>query len=377
MKKRTNVRFEGSKKQKPKSLLYLGIALFSLLFMLQPDAEVDQPVVQEDKIEDVEVTESSSSKEEQKQEAIALKEEEREETQEEFVAIFEEEREDIPVYATDAYTTIHNNRPYFTKKEMTTESFEYYSELDGLGRCGPAIACVGIETMPTEKRGSIGMVKPSGWHTIRYDDLIDGKYLYNRCHLIGYQLTGENANVNNLITGTRYLNMEGMLPFENEIADYIERTNHHVLYRVTPDFQGDDLVAKGVLMEAISVEDNGKGLMFCVYAYNIQPGIRIDYATGNSERIEASKPKPQKKPVQAPKPAPKPVPAPKPEKKPAPVPKPEQHQATYIINVNTGKFHVPSCPSVKRMKDSNKLEVQGSRDELVSQGYSPCLNCNP
>ena len=164
---------------------------------------------------------------------------------------------------------------------MQSNVFEHYSDLDSLGRCGVAYSCVGTELMPTEKRGSIGNVKPSGWHSVKYD-FIDGKYLYNRCHLIGYQLTAENANRKNLITGTRYLNVEGMLPFENMVADYIKETKNHVLYRVTPIFDGNDLVCRGVKMEAKSIEDNGDGICFNVFVYNIQPGVHIDYASGDS-----------------------------------------------------------------------------------------------
>lgn len=189
----------------------------------------------------------------------------------------------------EAWVEVNGNVPYFTDEDMSLAKTpcEYYSELDSLGRCGETFANVGVETMPTEKRGEIGMVKPTGWHTVRYDDLVDGKYLYNRCHLIGYQLAGENANVQNLITGTRYLNVVGMLPFENEVADYVHETGNHVFYRVTPDFEGNNLVASGVLMEAKSVEDNGAGVQFCVYCYNIQPGVVIDYATGESWRDES------------------------------------------------------------------------------------------
>lgn len=181
----------------------------------------------------------------------------------------------------NAYVVLNNNEPNFTKEDMVTESFESYSELDSLGRCGVAFANVGKDIMPTEERGSIGQVKPTGWHTIKYDN-VDGKYLYNRCHLLGYQLTGENANKKNLITGTRYLNIDGMLGFENMIADYVKETGNHVLYRVTPVFVGDELVCRGVQMEALSVEDNGEGVKFNVFAYNAQPGIEIDYATGDS-----------------------------------------------------------------------------------------------
>lgn len=182
----------------------------------------------------------------------------------------------------DAYVVLNNNEPNFTKGDMTTKSFEKYSKLDNLGRCGVAFANVGKDIMPTEERGSIGQVKPSGWQTIKYD-IVDGKYLYNRCHLIGYQLTGENANRENLVTGTRYLNIDGMLDFENDIADYVKKTGNHVLYRVTPIFQGSELVCRGVQMEALSVEDNGKGIKFNVFAYNAQPGVEIDYSTGKSK----------------------------------------------------------------------------------------------
>lgn len=187
----------------------------------------------------------------------------------------------IPEYSGSPYVVINNNVPFFEDLELTTSSFEKYSELDDLGRCSVAIACVGKDLMPTEDRGSIGSVKPTGWHTVKYDE-IDGKYLYNRCHLIGFQLTGENANTKNLITGTRYLNTEGMLPFENMVADYVKETNNHVMYRVTPIFIDDNLLASGVVIEAKSVEDNGEGILFNVYCYNVQPGIKIDYATGDS-----------------------------------------------------------------------------------------------
>ncbi len=187
----------------------------------------------------------------------------------------------IPAYSDAPYIVIHNNVPYFTAQDLTTESYEYYSALDKKMRCGMAISSIGKDLMPTEARGSIGSVKPTGWQTAKYD-IVDGKYLYNRCHLIGFQLTGENANKRNLITGTRYLNVTGMLPFENMTADYIKETGNHVLYRVTPVFAGDNLVAQGVLMEAQSVEDGGEGIQFNVFCYNVQPGIAIDYADGDS-----------------------------------------------------------------------------------------------
>ena len=192
----------------------------------------------------------------------------------------------IPQYEGEISVEVNGNTPFFKENDYTTESYEYYSPLDKLGRCGVAMACLGQETMPTEERGAIGMIKPSGWKTIRYDDLIEDKYLYNRCHLIAYMLSGENANEMNLITGTRYFNVTGMLPYENETADYINSTGNHVLYRVTPCFSGKDLVAKGVLMEAYSIEDNGQGLQFNVFVFNVQPGIEIDYATGESARMQ-------------------------------------------------------------------------------------------
>lgn len=258
---------------------------------------------------------------------------------------------DIPEYSGKAYCEVDGNVPGFSEDELVTEAFENYSDLDFLGRCGVAYANICKELMPTEERGEIGMVKPSGWHTVKYSDRIDGNYLYNRCHLIGYQLAGENANEKNLITGTRYLNVTGMLPFENEVADYVESTGNHVLYRVTPVFDGDNLVASGVQMEAESVEDKGAGVLFNVYVYNVQPGVIIDYATGASEADPGYG-----------------------------VPGDDSETAnedTYIVNTNTGKFHKPSCRSVKQMKESNKSERTTTRDELIAEGYEPCKNCNP
>lgn len=182
-----------------------------------------------------------------------------------------------------AYRVNGDNIPDFTEEEKNnTTAFEYYSVLDELGRCSVAYANVCPQTQPTQERGEIGHIKPSGWHTVKYNGLVEGNYLYNRCHLIGYQLTGENANERNLITGTRYMNTKGMLPFEDQIDDYVDATGNHVLYRVTPVFEGSDLVAKEVRLEAWSVEDRGEGVCFDVTCYNIQPGIQIDYATGES-----------------------------------------------------------------------------------------------
>lgn len=288
---------------------------------------------------------------------------------------------DVPAYSGEPYTAVNNNEPYFTSDNLTTEAFENYSELDALGRCGVAYANVCLETMPTEKRGSISEVKPTGWHSVKYDN-VDGKSLYNRCHLIGYQLTAENANQQNLITGTRYLNVDGMLPFENMVADYVKETDNHVLYRVTPIFTGDNLVADGVLMEGYSVEDEGDGICFCVYAYNVQPGITIDYATGDSwlssekgnsdsssggksavSQSAADKSGTQQATVQT--------------ESVKETSAPVSTGTEYILNTNTKKFHYPSCSSVKQMKASNKKEYTGSRDDLIAQGYDPCKKCNP
>ena len=188
----------------------------------------------------------------------------------------------IPVYSGENYVVINNNEPDFNENNYSTESFETFSNQDGLGRCGVAYANIGSDLMPTGERGSIGNVKPTGWHTIKYD-IVDGKYLYNRCHLIGYQLSGENANPENLITCTRQMNVEGMLPFENKVAEYVKETKNHVLYRVTPIYNGANLLASGVQLEALSIEDNGKGIKFNVFIYNVQDGIEIDYSTGESK----------------------------------------------------------------------------------------------
>jgi len=189
----------------------------------------------------------------------------------------------IEAYTDVPYAVVNNNVPYFTERELDNAEFELYSNLDNLGRCGTAYANISRQTMPTDARGDIGQIKPTGWHTYNYGDLVDGNYLYNRCHLIGWQLAGENANEKNLITGTRYMNVEGMLPFENMIADYVKETGNHVLYRVTPVFGGQNLLAYGVLMEAYSLEDNGEGVLFNVFCYNVQPGVIIDYVTGKTE----------------------------------------------------------------------------------------------
>lgn len=250
----------------------------------------------------------------------------------------------IPDYTEQAYTVLNDNVPEFSEEDMTTEAYEFYSELDFLGRCGVTVANLGKELMPTQERGKIGQVKPSGWKTVKYDN-VDGKFLYNRCHLIGFQLAGENANEKNLITGTRYMNTEGMLPFENMVADYIHETGNHVLYRVTPIFEGENLVASGVQMEAKSVEDEGEGICFNVYVHNVQPGIEIDYTTGESRAAS-----------------------------------PDEFAGevvTYVLNTNNKKFHYEDCSSVDSMKDKNKQEYVGTRVDLIRQGYAPCGNCSP
>lgn len=273
---------------------------------------------------------------------------------------------DIPDYSGTPYVALNNNVPDFTADELVTESFESYSALDNLGRCGVAYACIGTDIMPTEERDDISDVYPSGWEQAQYD-IVDGGYLYNRCHLIGFQLTGENANEDNLITGTKYLNNEGMLPFENMVADYIKETGNHVLYRVTPVFEGNNLVASGVHIEAQSVEDNGDGILFNVYCYNVQPGITIDYATGSSALNGESIPSDS---TQAPTTAPSVT-------QQAPEGSGQVSESTYILNTNSHKFHLPSCSSVDQMSDKNKREYSGSRDDLIQQGYEPCQRCNP
>lgn len=265
----------------------------------------------------------------------------------------------IPPYQGEPYVVLGDGEPGFTEQERTTKSYETYSELDMLGRCGMAVACIGQDLMPTEKRGNIGQVHPSGWHTRKYDH-VDGKYLYNRCHLIGYQLAAENANEKNLITGTRYFNVDGMLPFENMVADYVKETNNHVMYRVTPVYTGDNLVAEGVIMEAESVEDQGDGISYCVFVYNVQPGVVIDYATGESQLGDPSG---REISVKSPK---------TPQKKEA-----QEEVELYILNKGTKKFHRESCDSIHSIKEENMERYEGSRAELMEQGYEPCKKCNP
>lgn len=257
------------------------------------------------------------------------------------------ESTDIPAYAGNSFVILDDNKPAFSKQDRErTDAFETYSDLDELGRCGVAYANICKELMPTEERGAIGMVKPTGWHTVKYDN-VEGKYLYNRCHLIGYQLAGENANEKNLITGTRYLNVTGMLKFEDQVADYVKATDHHVLYRVTPVFEGDNLVAIGVEMEAYSVEDKGESVSFHVFVYNIQPGIVIDYATGESWPDDSKTTENTEK------------------------------GQNYVLNTNTHKFHTQNCESVRDIAGSNKEVYTGYREDLINMGYEPCKRCKP
>ncbi len=256
--------------------------------------------------------------------------------------------ESIQQYQSDASIEINENVPDFTSSEKTsTSTFLSFHSLDQYDRPIQAYGCLGVDTLPDEDqtRGSIGMIKPAGWHTIRYDDLIKDKYLYNRCHLIAWSLCGENANKKNLITGTRYLNIEGMLPYEMDVLEYIRDTENHVFYRVTPIYVDDELVCRGVQMEAYSIEDNGEGICFNVYCYNVQPGILIDYATGDSQRETSTDT--------------------------------SEDSITYVLNTNTHVFHDQTCASVKKMSESNKEIYTGTRSSLISLGYSPCGNCNP
>lgn len=283
---------------------------------------------------------------------------------------------EIPAYSGTPYTEVNGNQPYFTEEELTTQSFETYSELDSLGRCGVAYANVGQDLMPTEPRGEIGAVKPTGWHLVKYDN-VDGKYLYNRCHLIAYMLAAENANPQNLITGTRYLNVQGMLPFETKVCDYVKNTRNHVLYRVTPIFDGDNLLADGVLMEAYSVEDAGEGISFCVFAYNVQPGIGIDYATGDNWAEGSGTYQSTVASVAEETPVPQPETDTAVQITPESSAPQESQGITYVLNTNTKKFHYPTCSSVDDMKEKNKQIYTGSRDEVINMGYVPCKRCNP
>ena len=284
--------------------------------------------------------------------------------------------DEIPGYSGAAYVEINGNQPFFTEDEITDEAFESYSELDALGRCGVAFACIGIEIMPTEERGDIASVTPSGWEygglsNNNTYDFVENGYVYNRCHLIGFQLAGENDNERNLITGTRYLNIEGMLPFENMIADYVEDTENHVMYRVTPIYNGFDYVAQGVLMEGYSVEDNGWAICFCIFAYNVQPGVTIDYFTGvnvaNGEKLpEIDSSDDNRNEVAD-----------------GGSDKGEDdgdhigEEVSYVLNTNSKKFHLPDSSCVSKINEENRKNYYGTKEELEADGYVACKLCKP
>jgi len=304
---------------------------------------------------------------------------------------------DIPEYSGIASVAVNNNEPFFTSDEIETAktSFENYSELDNLGRCGVAVSSVSTDTMPTTERGSISSIKSSGWVQNKYPGIVDSNppYLYNRCHLIAYMLTGENANEKNLITGTRYMNIEGMYPYEHLVANYIESYGGHVLYRVTPIYEGDNLLASGVLMEALSVEDNGAGLKFNAYCYNVQDGVTINYATGENYASDAkatatdtysettsndTNVTTQSDGTSSNNTANNNhVIAGTSSNNSAGSTAANENEQTYVLNKNTHKFHYPSCSSVSKMKESNKEVVTSTRDEIIAKGYDPCKNCNP
>ena len=313
----------------------------------------------------------------------------------------------IPVYNGDEFVPINNNVPDFTEEEIGTEEFYEFSELDQLGRAGCAWGCIGPSMLATEERGSIGMIRPSGWHTVKYD-FVDGLYLYNRCHLIAFSLCGVNADERNLITGTRYLNIEGMLGIENRVYWYVKDTGNHVLYRVTPRYIGDDLLAVGVQMEAYSVEDRGERLSLNMFCFNVQPGVLIDYKTGDNRldpnyetsRSISAESNPEisvnevgqfandagqfaddaeqevddaglgatESGIQS---GEKDINSKENE------PYVPDEKVTYIINTNSGRFHLPECQSVQDMKEKNRKEFFGTREELVDAGYKPCGRCNP
>lgn len=257
----------------------------------------------------------------------------------------------IPDYVDCPYCEVNNNKPFFTKEEVIDQYYESYSGLDDLGRCQTAMACLSKETMPEEgeKREDIGSIKPAGWHTAKYPGVVNGNYLYNRCHLIGWQLSAENANPLNLTTGTRYLNVDGMLPFENKVDNYIEKhPTNHVMYRITPVYVGNELVCRGLMMEAQSVEDNG--CVFCIYCYNVQPGIDIDYLTGES-KLSGTNVTPTKEAA--------------------------KETNEYVINKKTGKIHKPTCSSIADIEDKNIEGYKGKLQDLLDQGYTACKKCKP
>ena len=282
-----------------------------------------------------------------------------------------------PQYTGDPFVVVNNNIPLFTEEEIRSINTIIYSDLDDLGRCGAAVALIGPETLPTEARGQIGEIKPSGWHTVRYDDIIEDRYLYNRCHLLGYQLAGENAEPRNLITGTRYLNISCMLPFENRVIEVISRTGYHVLYRATPVFESDNLIASGVLLEAFSIEDRGSELQFFVYLFNVQPGIIIDYKTGESCE-DSSYVVPTEESGTLLLLVPDYDMEADVSDRSLPIENSSgEERITFVLNTNTMRFHALSCPSVADIKPKNKEFSTESRDDLIDLGYIPCGRCNP
>lgn len=306
---------------------------------------------EEDHVQESGVSESSSeeSSEEESSEEASSEAESTEESSEDEPSEPTGEAFDlsmVPPYSGEPSVPVHDNLPFYTEKDLKTETFETYSPLDELGRCGVAFANLDSVLQPEGSRESISEIHPTGWKHVEYDFLKDPP-LYNRCHLIAFMLAGENANEQNLITGTGYMNREGMLPYEAMVDEYIDRTGHHVLYRVTPIFEGDNLVASGVLMEAQSLEDDE--IRYCVYCYNVQPGVSIDYATGESEADGTVTAEPET--VAA--------------------------EVTYILNTNSHKFHIPTCPSVDDMAEHNKEPFAGTREEAIAAGYEPCQRCNP
>ncbi len=298
--------------------------------------------------------------------------------------------ESLPEWSGYAFCYVNGNCPDFEPDEIWTRTRESIDPLDELGRCGTANSCIGTDGMPTEPRGDISEIRPSGWHSDRYD-FVEGEALYNRCHLIAHMLSGDDAVPKNLVTGTSYMNRDGMLPFEIAIADYVRDTGNHVMYRVTPVFKDDELVCRGVHMEAISVEDEGEGLAFNVFCYNVQPGIYINYKTGDNRLSEDTEMLDNylagKYTVRA--------------NTLGSVPSGEsgtavseeadgsydedregaseqdEHKMTYVLNTNTGKFHYPDCRSVMDMNDRNKQEIEATREDLIGRGFTPCGNCNP
>lgn len=277
--------------------------------------------------------------------------------------------DEVPLWDGDPSVSLNGGKPEFTEEEIERarkhDEFELFDEMDKYGRCGTAAACVGPETMPEGERGSIGMVQPSGWQISKYDFIDNGGYLYNRCHLIGWQLTGQNDEIRNLITGTRYMNVQGMLPFENQVAEYVRRTGNHVLYRATPVFKGKELVARGVVLEAYSLEDDGKGVLFNVYCYNVQPGVSINYQDGTNhfdeETLDANTDVDKDAAETSSEIQELDIPA----------------GVTYILNNNTMRFHRLDCEGAKTIQEHNREWFYGSREEAIEEGYVPCGMCNP